>query len=47
MFMMVMANNGIQDPFAYNPNYPVPYWHQDIELVILCIANSLSRKSRT
>jgi hypothetical protein len=41
-----IANIKFEDTRTFDPNFPVPYWHQDLELVFLCLANSLSRKSK-
>lgn len=30
---------------GYDPNAPVPYWHQNMELSTICIVNSLTRMS--
>lgn len=28
----------------YDPDAPVPYWHQRMELATICVVNSLSRE---
>jgi hypothetical protein len=29
---------------SYDPNLPVPHWHQKMELATICVCNSLTRK---
>lgn len=30
---------------AYDPEAPVPYWHQRMELITICVCNGLTRES--
>lgn len=40
--------NGTLYVGGYDPNAPVPYWHQRMELVTICVCDSLTCKySRT
>ena len=36
--------NGTYYIGEYNPEAAVPYWHQNMELATVCVANSLTRK---
>ncbi len=33
----------LEEEQQYDPNLAVPYWHQDMELATICIANALTR----
>jgi hypothetical protein len=32
------------DPFYFQPDAPVPYWHQDLELAFICVFNAMTCK---
>jgi hypothetical protein len=39
------TTNGTFWVSPYDPDYPVPYWHQNMQLATICVANSLTCKS--
>jgi hypothetical protein len=46
VFAMANCEFEESDP-GYDPDLPVPRWHQTLELAVLCITNGLSRKSKS
>lgn len=38
------STNGTYYVAQYDPNFPVPYWHKNMELATIIVCNSLTRK---